>query len=443
MENYRIVRLTACAYRLLIDSLYNNDRDLIKKSYEEQQKTIFDRKLVFTNGFSMALKSLGHEVHDIICDIKPLQYSWTKENDFIVESNDWISEISLAQLIDIQPEILFLQNIDPWPADILKNIKIICPSIKKIAVYVGFPQASYERFSNVDLFFGGDPSIKNDAMKSKINAHLMYPSFDKEILDIIEQKFPTNESEKYDFIFSGSYGAHHRLRYRILKSLLEHTNLKCWVVEFIENKPSMNYSPKSALKKMFYIFFRLLSLNILEKVHNWSNNNSGKYFKMKIASVIHEYFLENSLKVYNDDGKNRLLLPVTKKLSDLYPNRVFDPVFGLEMYRLFLESKIVFNKNVDEGRCLSIVGNNRMFDATGMGTCLLTDTGINMSNIFEENTEVVTYRSIEEAIEKVNYLLSHEKERKKIALAGQKRTLKDHTVLNRAVQMNELLQEIL
>ena len=40
--------------------------------------------------------------------------------------------------------------------------------------------------------------------------------------------------------------------------------------------------------------------------------------------------------------------------------------------------------------------------------------------------EVVYYSSIDDAIDKANYFLSHEQERKKIANKGQQKTFKDY-----------------
>ena len=82
----------------------------------------------------------------------------------------------------------------------------------------------------------------------------------------------------------------------------------------------------------------------------------------------------------------------------------------------------------------------RLFEATGVGTCLLTDPGNNMADIFEEDREVVTYSSTDECVEKVEYLLGHEDVRREIAAAGQARTLKDHSVLQRCRQLDEILQ---
>ena len=88
-------------------------------------------------------------------------------------------------------------------------------------------------------------------------------------------------------------------------------------------------------------------------------------------------------------------------------------------------------------------GNARLFEATGMAACLLTDWKLNLPDIFEPDVEVVTYKSSEECLEKARYLLDHEDERKAIAEAGQRRILRDHTYTQRALQMDELIQRTL
>jgi spore maturation protein CgeB len=61
----------------------------------------------------------------------------------------------------------------------------------------------------------------------------------------------------------------------------------------------------------------------------------------------------------------------------------------------------------------------------------LTDNKENLGELFDLNTEVVVYNSIEDCIEKVKWLIEHDDERKKIALCGQQKTLKLHTIENR------------
>jgi len=72
--------------------------------------------------------------------------------------------------------------------------------------------------------------------------------------------------------------------------------------------------------------------------------------------------------------------------------------------------------------------NMRLFEATGVGILLITDSKVNLNELFELGKEVVAYRSPEECVELVQYYLEHDREREDIARAGQERTLQEHWV---------------
>lgn len=108
--------------------------------------------------------------------------------------------------------------------------------------------------------------------------------------------------------------------------------------------------------------------------------------------------------------------------------------WGLEMYNILYNSKISINRHIDAAE--NYANNMRLYESTGGGTMLITDAKDNLGELFEIGKEVETYRTKEELLEKINYYLAHEDERKKIAEAGQRRTLKDHTY---EVRMKELI----
>jgi hypothetical protein len=133
--------------------------------------------------------------------------------------------------------------------------------------------------------------------------------------------------------------------------------------------------------------------------------------------------------------------PSRPSITQLYPKRCHSAVFGLKNYQLLARSRLVFNSHIDCSD--NYAGNLRLYEATGMGACLLTDAKINLSDMFEPGVEVVSYSSVDECVEKALYLLEHEEERRAIAEAGQRRTLRDHTYAHRAAQLNELINELL
>ena len=82
----------------------------------------------------------------------------------------------------------------------------------------------------------------------------------------------------------------------------------------------------------------------------------------------------------------------------------------------------------------------RLYEATGVGSLLLTDEGSNLAELFEPGREVVTYAGVDELVEKARHYLAHEDERRAIAAAGQARTLRDHTYELRMRELAEILR---
>ena len=113
--------------------------------------------------------------------------------------------------------------------------------------------------------------------------------------------------------------------------------------------------------------------------------------------------------------------------------------FGLEMYCILHRSRATVNFHI-----VDVAGpyanNMRLFEATGIGTLLVTDWKENLHTMFEPEREVVTFRSKEECREKIEHFLAHPAERDAIAAAGQQRVLREHTWAIRMQQLVEIIE---
>lgn len=114
--------------------------------------------------------------------------------------------------------------------------------------------------------------------------------------------------------------------------------------------------------------------------------------------------------------------------------------WGLQMYQIFANSYITLNHH---GDCPPYANNMRLYDATGVGTLLITDWKVNLHELFELDIEVVAYRSVDECAELIKHYLNNEAEREAIARAGQQRTLKDHTYFQRMIELVDLVSKYL
>ncbi|HVP81192.1 MAG TPA: glycosyltransferase [Thermodesulfobacteriota bacterium] len=120
-------------------------------------------------------------------------------------------------------------------------------------------------------------------------------------------------------------------------------------------------------------------------------------------------------------------------------SRYMGSAWGIQMYQMLHASKITLNNHI--GIAESYANNMRLFEATGVGTLLVTDWKENLIEIFEPGREVISYRTTEECVEMVNYYLEHEEERKAIAKAGQERTLREHTYYQRAQELADMVRK--
>jgi spore maturation protein CgeB len=133
-------------------------------------------------------------------------------------------------------------------------------------------------------------------------------------------------------------------------------------------------------------------------------------------------------------SRNIDYLPIGCGIEDHYMGQVF----GVPMLQILHNSKITLNNHLDAAGPYS--DNVRLYDATGVGTLLVTDYKENLPQLFEPGREVVVYRHVEECLDLVEYYLNHGEERETIARAGQQRTLCEHSYFRRMQGLVEMIR---
>jgi spore maturation protein CgeB len=437
MKNYRILRLAGLHYPGVVQKFISQNPGFIKESYDNQLLSLFKYSPIYSNAFSDAFSKLGQEAFEIIFDFEILQKQWATENGISYNAANWEFEIMMAQIAKIKPDVIYFQGTEmAIPGRFIKEnilttlpeiLKQKFPFVKLVAMVSGYP-CGPERIKDVDVFFAGSHSLVYLYKKMGFSPTLLYHSFD----DMIVKKLQQNE-EKYEFTFAGATRAP-ETRYWVLRELMAKTNLEMWLFEDkqVHNQKISSSLIKRLSKKAAMKFISLCSESRIRD-YLYSPQKSQTIKNVMIDSILDDYYRKGvkNRKVYF--GK----LP-TQTLNETYPERCHPAVMGMDMYNLLHQSKVTFNKHAD--MAAGDVGNMRLFEATGVGTCLLTDTGNNMSDLYEADKEVVIYKNVDEAVEKAKYLMEHPEVAQEIAAAGQKRTLKDHTTKVRSRQIDEIIQ---
>ncbi len=114
------------------------------------------------------------------------------------------------------------------------------------------------------------------------------------------------------------------------------------------------------------------------------------------------------------------------------------PVWGSEMFSVLGNSKIVVNRHGTVAGPYAV--NMRMYETTGSGAALITESKSNLQDLFDVGAEVMAYNNIDEAVEVAVSLLAEPDRLSALALAGHQRTLRDHTYDRRAESLVEIFE---
>jgi len=119
-------------------------------------------------------------------------------------------------------------------------------------------------------------------------------------------------------------------------------------------------------------------------------------------------------------------------------HRYRGPAWGLDMYRVLARSQITVNSHLDLAG--PHANNLRMYEATGVGSLLLTDAKADLAELFAPGQEVVAYSDASECAELITHYLRHGDERDEIARSGQRRTLEEHNYGRRMAELVAIVE---
>jgi len=354
-------------------------------------------------GWREALEAIGYEFLLVPFGTTDLLQQWAKENGVAPATNE---ELALEMIRKAQPDVLIFHH---HLSRMLRAIRENVPSIRFAMVMIGVTVIDTELFRFAELMVSSSPDTiaqyHAHGVPNALVAHAFYPP----IIDLFQKKPDANR-----FVFAGSLirrKNYHYGRDRLLAELVKReipVEIYSTAIRYTSSKQIF----KTVAKQVIYP-----GVLAVQQVP-------------ALRRVLSRFrYLEHALDL--PDFPRFPVNPVLK--PHLRP-----PFFGNDMLQLLADASIVLNTHRDDQATAS---NMRLYETTGAGTCLLTDGKPNLHEYFVEDEEVITFRSIEECIEKVKWLLNHPKERQAIALAGQRRTLRDHTFDQRAAQLDHIIRK--
>jgi hypothetical protein len=408
-------------YPTYLEQFYTLRPGLAALPYAAQHAALMDDCFGSSDFWTKALSELGYETCDLVANAEPMQKVWAAEHGFEFRESDWLFEITAAQVRDFRPDALIVADYSTVTAAFLQHLRDVCPSLRLVLGWCGAPYRDGSVFGACDVVLSCVPELVTHFVERGHRSRHVNHAFEPRILG----KLDVTAAPNADFVFLGSIiksDKFHLEREKILSRLVGETHLQIW----------SEVGPQTPLRRQ-----RKAPESRPAGSDERAAARTGVRARVASLPLLGGVARRASRILLGGPARHARAPSVDERIA----RRARPSLFGLEMFQQLHDSRVTLNTHID----ISPVNasNMRLFEATGVGTCLLTDWKSNLPDLFEPDAEVVAYRDAAECIEKVKYLLSHEAERRRIAAAGQRRTLRDHTFESRAAQIDAIIHETL
>jgi hypothetical protein len=350
----------------------------------------------------------GIDAREEFVNFDALQHAWAREAGVAAAGANAWKTIALAQVRAYRPDVLFFDDLYTLDRPFRAALRAACAPGTLCLGWRSAPTHDFGQFDDLDAVLTSIPSFVEALRACGVRSELLIHGFDPDVWDAIGPEPPRD----LPFTFAGQTGAPggpFSDRLHLLSTLLEASPLEVWSKE--------ESGPRTRARR-------------LGADGVWAANRLLRALGAGAA-------LRRALPIIGR-GADWTASPTAPTLHQRFPDRFHAPVFGVEFCRVLARSRVALNSHID---CASgFAANMRLFEATGLGACLLTDAKSNLGAFFELDREVVAYDSPDECIEKARWLLEHDAERESIARAGRARTMRDHTYARRAERLDELIQ---
>lgn len=358
-------------YKSYANDFFQQNNHLLQGSYQQALQAYFNDCFAWADFWKINL-----EASNLFNVSEVVFNNETLQKLWAVENNltvddNWMQQILFAQLDMFKPDVVFIQDIYHY-AHWYENLKNKFPSVKLVMAWDGILWHNMQTYAHVDVVLSCVQQTVDFYNHQNKPAYYFVSGYETSISTKLQKRQLQNTSFTGSLVLAKGY---HLGRLKFLAALSRKIPIEIYASNF--------------------------------ESHSWTS-------KSFLSRIKHHKFQE-AVDVYQITKYNK------------------GPVFALQMYNILFNSKVVINTHGDNAA--NVAANMRLTEATGVGACLVTDWKPNLKDFFDPETEIVSYKNVDEAAEKIKYLLQNDHERNSIAAAGQKRTLQNYTMKIRLQQL--------
>jgi hypothetical protein len=367
-------------YPWYLRSYYQRNPGVASLPFDEQRRRLFDDHFWWPADLAAHMAARGFATEFVIANARQLQNRWCDENAFRAEDKDWERRIALEQIRRFKPDVVWMASHFDYFGPFVREIRRLTG---RVVVWVGEPWPCPPDLDGISVLITENPDTFKPMHHKFERVVVTKPGFSPAILDRLGPV-----AKQYDITCIGQFTRVHHRRTELVAHLLRN-GIPVRVFGLADEDSLPNR--RTGLRQAAWWLVR---------------RRDGP----RAWSVL-----------------RRALRPSPHQRNlDVVGQVLEEPRYGMDMFRILAASRLTLNVHGDiAGR---LCGNMRMFEATGVGACLLTEEADNLTALFEPGREVLTYRDGDDLLATVRRALGGDIDVAGIGAAGQRRTLREHTM---------------
>lgn len=287
-------------YPAFVESYYGSNPSLREAAYDVQWRALMDTLFGTADAYSHYLGELGHETHELVVDVEPLQLAWARAHGVRVpagrlRAHTRLERIVAAQVADYRPDVLYVQNLSVLRADFIRRVG----SEMLVVGQIASEAPAEQQLRAFDLIVTSFPHYVERFRSLGIASEYLRLAFDPRILERVGE-----QPRDLDAVFVGALGrTQHSRGNDLLDAAAERLPLAVWGRE-VEQRP-----PGSALRRAY-------------RGEAWGLHMLRLFARARIALNRHIDVAEdyaNNMRLYETTGMGALLLTDAKRnLGELF-----------------------------------------------------------------------------------------------------------------------------
>lgn len=401
----RLLRLTTVPEAYLAD-FFRRHPTVKRQPVSARMSAVLADHYAQAGSYSAALAKRGYDCHEVIVNLAQPSSERTGSAASRPQSREEMQRVAKDEVARLRPDIVWLNDFGVFDAEWIAWVRRSVQSGMRIYSWCGIEPQRIVDLDGPDCILTSSRHLAARFRAGGLHVAVVPFAFDPQVLT---QLTPRVEAS-LGVSFVGSVrraNGFHEARARVIEALAETVGIE--------------------------VYSSAGDVSDLRRVAAWLAAELRPVARGLSADAI----------------ARRFRLPWVERLSGLADEgtwtkshpvwaTVRPSVYGLRMYDVLHQSLVALNVHAD---CTGpMTGNIRLFEATGVGTCLLTDTKDDLADFFLLEKEVVTFDSPAECVEKARWLCDNPVAARRIGQAGQARVLASHTYDHRAEMLDRLFQ---